>query len=515
MKYNNDIGEIGESNFKLWCSNAGLIANKSTQDKKGWDYIVQFSIITPCKIVTDKSNDEISTIFQVKTTNNINNSVSISLKNWNNMIRIPIPAFIIYIVLNTNDNVKNVYMTHIDENYMSKILKRMRETPQNKLHKAKMVYKWDSKDEIFKDFGISIKNRILELVKNDFSNYCRNKAANLDSIGYNEITARGNLTIESTLPDIIDFSIGLKKSMPVKELYIESGLRFNIPARVETIQNAMIEISPIGKDITIELDNKKGLIANLKGKIYSPLTILKNISKENMKVRIESDIFEMLLYGDGKITGKFNISLSNKVMMFNEILNLSKAILIISDIENGFIIRLKREGEFSTELYATKEKMANLHIGEDILILARLIIIEANILNKYLANNDFEININDVMMQRQQIFEYNNIIEYAKNNTISIKFTTDINIQPGQRIIIPRIINININKKHYLLCVYYSGIPSQIDEKNNIISYIGIFNTVITKCVVRDNIDLEYERQELDKECRKCSTAIFYLENPT
>lgn len=515
MKNNYDIGEIGESQFKLWCSNAGLIANKSTQDKKGWDYIVQFSKTTPCKIVSDKSNDEISVIFQVKTTNNINNSVSISLKNWNNMIRIPIPSFIIYIVLNTNNNVDKVYMTHIDETYMSRILKRMRETSQNKMHKAKMVYKWNSKDEIFKEYGISIKNRILEVIQNDYSSYCRKKAADLNSIGYNEVTARGSLTIESNLTDIIDFSIGLKKSMPVKELYMESGLRFNIPEKVETFKNAVMEISPVGKDIIIELDNKQGLTAEFKGKLYSPLLFLTSIPKESMKARIESDIFEMFLYGDGKITSKFNVSISNKVMMFNEILNLSKAILIINDIENGFIIRLKREGEFSTELYATKEKMVNPHIGEYILILARLIIIEANILNKYLANNDFEIDINDVMMQRQQIFEYNNIIEYAKNNTISIQFTTDINIQPGQRIIIPRIINININKKHYLLCVYYSGIPSHIDEKNNIISYIGIFNTVITKCIVRDNIDLEYERQELDKECKKYSTAIFYLENPT
>lgn len=37
-----DIGNMGEKHFSSLCSAAGITANKSEIDNKGWDYIVEF-----------------------------------------------------------------------------------------------------------------------------------------------------------------------------------------------------------------------------------------------------------------------------------------------------------------------------------------------------------------------------------------------------------------------------------------------------------------------------------------
>ena len=37
-----DLGDLGELFFNAWCSEVGLVANKSTKDKMGWDFLVEF-----------------------------------------------------------------------------------------------------------------------------------------------------------------------------------------------------------------------------------------------------------------------------------------------------------------------------------------------------------------------------------------------------------------------------------------------------------------------------------------
>ncbi len=36
-----DLGAFGEAHFEKLCHSAGLVANKSYQDKMGWDYVVE------------------------------------------------------------------------------------------------------------------------------------------------------------------------------------------------------------------------------------------------------------------------------------------------------------------------------------------------------------------------------------------------------------------------------------------------------------------------------------------
>jgi hypothetical protein len=46
-----ELGDAGESKFKLLCSQAKLVCNKSSRDLTGWDFIVDFPMTEPGPVV--------------------------------------------------------------------------------------------------------------------------------------------------------------------------------------------------------------------------------------------------------------------------------------------------------------------------------------------------------------------------------------------------------------------------------------------------------------------------------
>src|SRR5262245_7873859 len=126
------IGKIGESLLNLWCSKAGMTANRSVEDSKGWDFLLQFSSVDASEKMRDKSDDEITAFVQVKATKNPKNQVYMKLSNWNSLVRNPVPAFVLYIVLDTQDEPQKVYFVHIDEEYIEATLRELRSLGKKK-----------------------------------------------------------------------------------------------------------------------------------------------------------------------------------------------------------------------------------------------------------------------------------------------------------------------------------------------------------------------------------------------
>jgi hypothetical protein len=503
------IGEIGESKFQLWCSQSGLVSNKANNDKKGWDYIVQFSFVNTSK-VADKANNEVSALFQVKTTNNIQCSVSIALSNWNNLIKIPIPSFIIYIILDKYNEVHSVYMTHIDEKNIARVLKRMREAKNNKLNKAKLIYKWQESDKIIEPYSESIKARILEIVNYDFNGYCKKKSSLIETIGYSEVISRGKFSIEGKLTDIIDLSIGLKERMPCKELILENGIRFNIPESIEVIKDGEICVSPIGKKINIEYIGNKGVTVEFPGEVYTPFSMFSELPKDLMKARIKSDVAEYIFYGNGKLNASFSISYKSSKIEFLEALKISKLIAIFRDIDNGFKVRFNNESK--ADIKVTKEIFEGIHPNYQLFYLSHLVLLVARIINSYFINNNFIIDLDNVMLQGREIEEYNDIEENCDRENIKVSFKTDKCIIAGTRIIIPRLIKIYLAGKVFVSCAYYIGIPYEVKADKGQFYYTGIFKTKIVKKYNADKFDEENELEELNEFCSKVENAILYLE---
>ena len=60
-KLNSDqLGKKGEDRFSELCSDAGLVCNKSTYDRTGWDFIVEFLFDSDPKVTLDKRQAPLS-----------------------------------------------------------------------------------------------------------------------------------------------------------------------------------------------------------------------------------------------------------------------------------------------------------------------------------------------------------------------------------------------------------------------------------------------------------------------
>ena len=95
----NDIGKMGEKIFSYWCSTAGLVVNKATEDETGWDFHVEFPFTSnpDFPLPLDMQKSPIECKIQVKATNTQNKSVQITLSVLHRLVKSPLPAFIAFI----------------------------------------------------------------------------------------------------------------------------------------------------------------------------------------------------------------------------------------------------------------------------------------------------------------------------------------------------------------------------------------------------------------------------------
>jgi hypothetical protein len=63
-----ELGDVGESKFKLLCGQAKLVCNKSSRDVTGWDFIVEFPMVEPGSTVALDQRPTTACHVQLKST---------------------------------------------------------------------------------------------------------------------------------------------------------------------------------------------------------------------------------------------------------------------------------------------------------------------------------------------------------------------------------------------------------------------------------------------------------------
>jgi hypothetical protein len=102
-----DVGELGESTFKMWTSQAGLVANKANQDKTGWDFFLESTrplvIQRHTSIALDRDPYPLKCLVQVKSTDKRPGKWSVKLDNWERLVKDPHPAFFLILEFDGQD----------------------------------------------------------------------------------------------------------------------------------------------------------------------------------------------------------------------------------------------------------------------------------------------------------------------------------------------------------------------------------------------------------------------------
>jgi hypothetical protein len=96
---NQFIGRRGEKRFDTLCSDANVTCNKSVEDDYGWDKLIEFPPRHFPFAAIDMQPGRTIACVQVKTTTGAALSTTISLSNAMHYARVPIPQFIVLVVL--------------------------------------------------------------------------------------------------------------------------------------------------------------------------------------------------------------------------------------------------------------------------------------------------------------------------------------------------------------------------------------------------------------------------------
>lgn len=322
MKVTRDLGLMGESTFSLWCADGGLIPNGSKIDKTGWDFIVEFPFNSGLS-TRELHKSPLECKVQVKATDHKKRKLSITLSNLRRLATAQMPAFFVFIEFDGKDTAQRAFLVHIDNSFISKILKRLRQIEQSNndesLSKRTMTISYNEDHLLYELNGSGLREGIRTHIGDDLAGYIANKKAHLESTGFEGGGGRMTFTTEGeeNLSKLIDVSLGIEKEVEISNIQgVDS--RFGISSKVPFIEAvrgrlAMRDVKPfaIGK-VRFREDNLSAGIS-FEIKLYnSAFNAL--VPEDKVKLRIEGDFFD-LQFNPFTGTAVYSYSLGEGVRM--------------------------------------------------------------------------------------------------------------------------------------------------------------------------------------------------------
>lgn len=310
-----DLGLMGENTFSLWCADTGLIPNGSQIDKTGWDFFVEFPFYSsenPYEI----HNSAIECKVQVKATDKNDRKLPITLSNLRRLITAQMPAFFVFIEFDGTNSAKRAFIVHIDNDLISKVLKRLHELEQsdeaNNYNKRKMTIHYDDSHIMQRLDGECLKNTLLRHIGKNMAEYIAKKKAHLESTGFEDGFAQISFATEGedNLKKLIDVSIGVEKSVDIA-IFKGTHTRFGIAEKSPFVDSKsgkleMPNLKPNAEGLIRFKENKLSPGLSFKSRLYiSPFNAM--VPKELWKMRVEGDFFDLKF---NPYTGSANYSFS-------------------------------------------------------------------------------------------------------------------------------------------------------------------------------------------------------------
>lgn len=296
-----DLGLMGESTFSLWCAEVGLIPNGSQIDKTGWDFFVEFpfdSDLSPQKIHKPAFECKV----QVKATDKNDRKLSITLSNLRRLITAQMPAFFIFIEFDGKEVAQRAYIIHVDNELISKVLKRLHEIEQsdkhNNFNKRTMTIHYDDRNQLKTLNGNNLKSCILRHIGDDISEYISDKKSHLESTGYENGFAQLTFTTEGeeNLKSLIDVSLGIEEEVEIAK-FRGVDTRFGILSSAPSFGSeggklAMPNLKPTAEGKIRFKENRLSVGLSFECKFYiSPFNQM--VPNELKKMRVEGEFFDL------------------------------------------------------------------------------------------------------------------------------------------------------------------------------------------------------------------------------
>jgi hypothetical protein len=233
-------GRIGQKCAETWASQAGITANPPLHDDQGWDVLLQLPPPT-LKGTPDRAPPGTSCWVQIKTTLGTERRESIKLSNWRRMCAEPMPWFVLAIHLSVNDEPDEAFLIHVDEAWVEKGLRRLREAGadgREDLHKRTMDVTWGDGNRLGELHGRELLSLLRRHIGPDQFAYMQRKNTWVERLGYDSDDDRARrITVsfqasdaDSLYEHLADLAVGLRSSYPEAWDAKVSDRRFGIEA---------------------------------------------------------------------------------------------------------------------------------------------------------------------------------------------------------------------------------------------------------------------------------------------
>jgi hypothetical protein len=295
-----DIGDMGEDEFGKLCSSVGLTRNKSQKDKTGWDYLVEFPIPRVAGEPADLMPPALQCRVQVKATDKHRRRWDVGLSNLERLAKSPIPAFICLLEFNGEENAKNIYLVHIGEVLIRRVLRRLRESEavsDQRTKRASVSIAFSDSDRLARPNGACLKQAIEAHVPQGYDKYVQWKGRLLKTLGYEHGHGYVNyrFTARDPVKDLLNLELGLQDSLEVDDVSMHDT-RFKIDRQLPLLRGrAKISMVPTTLKATIAFRERKSSPGiEFPAQLHSP-SINHMLPREGVTIRVKTRFFDIII----------------------------------------------------------------------------------------------------------------------------------------------------------------------------------------------------------------------------
>jgi len=519
-----DIGNAGEKFFASLCDQSGITTNKAYYDKKGWDYLVE--------IPNENINNNISfdnypfpykCLVQVKSSDTNPGKWSIKLSNWRHLILTELPSFYLILEYDNKSIPQRIYLYHIWENDIKKILKVFRgleKSDIDELNKKSRIFKYNDSHKLNGIEGNIIKDALINYIK-DQEKYVQDKIKIIRNVGYDfpRYCLKTDFTVPKSYKDpydfLVDFSLGLTDGVEIKKAR-STEIRFNIE-KIDPRFNMQsggtlytIDHKPI-KKVQVRYKNKstkETIFQNFD--LFIPGGIKNVVDKKYLKVLLKSSFTKIIIGGyKNEIQVDYKIPELNSLYPISELYNFSRLILFLNQAYHStkeFYLSFQSVGDKVN--YKSKMQI-NAPIDPELLNIMYSVEFAGNICNYLHISNDTKINLKEIINQKTTLFIINNAIK-KEPSTTKISFIEKSPLKNNKKIAVPLVLTFELGE--YFGIFELAIIDGMLVEKNiseTEIRYeyfsdkIKIFDYYYVLKSEFQEIDIELKKAELNKKLSK------------
>lgn len=500
---NRNLAQMGESAFMYLCNTVNIVATTPKEDKYGWDYFLEFPNDSTSNLPSDSQESAIECKVQIKATDINDGKCQIKLSAMLRLVKAQMPTFVCFINFNKLNDIQELFLVHIDEVIISKVLKRVREieSKNKKINRSKITLHYNNTHQVLDISGLSLLNKIKEYIPNGMNKYIKKKNNLVSNIGFSKQPIGFKMIFPkgTTKNNLIDMSLGLKEleNVTISEI---SQTRFNIELPFNNhpfmdSKNTIVSITPqsIKKVVLLIKKSKYATPLEYTLDLYtSPFNKLVNSKGSKLIFKNELITFTLdFITNDHKFI--FNLTNEN-IYDLNELLNLLK-LVNLSHTHNNKALMFELKADHMPDIKLD----FSLNATSDIWMLECY-----NTCNQlFKINNTLEL-INNNKITIKELEENISTIEtlyaflFAEADSMELKLSLDEKVEENKKIaiLIPSTIFIN-NTLIGILIIFISNVNKLENNKYSVVSFEKrIYETIIMNS---NSIDIKYFSDLADK----------------